>query len=183
TSWISIIYVQRFREIYFAVFKGNDQFARGFWQEATQFYTKSLDICPLIYTATYLSNRAAAYIKLKDWERAISDCSQALEIGALNDKPLERRAYCYAQQEEKYEQAIEDYQSLLKLYPGKKNIYEDKINSLKRSVDERNERMKKEMMSKLKDLGNMCLRPFGLSTDNFQLTQQPGGGYSISMKK
>lgn len=40
-----------------------------------------------------------------------------------------------------------------------------------------------EMISKLKDFGNMCLKPFGLSTDNFEMVQQPGGGYSISMKK
>ncbi|KAL3999051.1 TPR repeat family protein [Acanthocheilonema viteae] len=166
--------------------QGNDYFGQGFWYEAVHSYTKSLDICPLIYThdrATYFSNRAAAYMKLKDWEKAIEDCSKALEIGAPNDKPLERRAHCYAQLEEKYEQAIEDYESLQKLYPERKNDYIKKIADLKRAIDEHNERMKREMISKLKDFGNMCLKPFGLSTDNFEMVQQPGGGYSISMKK
>ncbi|VDK69459.1 unnamed protein product [Onchocerca ochengi] len=166
--------------------QGNDHFNQGFWHEAAQSYTKSLDICPLIYTcdrATYLSNRAAAYIKLRDWEKAIEDCSEALEIGAPNDKPLERRAHCYAQLEEKYEQAVEDYESLLKMHPERRNDCVKKIADLKRAIDERNERMKKEMISKLKDFGNMCLKPFGLSTDSFEMVQQPGGGYSISMKK
>uniref|UniRef100_A0A915PKL4 Uncharacterized protein n=1 Tax=Setaria digitata TaxID=48799 RepID=A0A915PKL4_9BILA len=166
--------------------QGNDHFGQGFWYEAVQSYTKSLDICPLIYAcdrATYLSNRAAAHMKLKDWEKAIEDCSEALEIGAPNDKPLERRAHCYAQIEEKYEKAIEDYESLLKMHSDRRNEYLMKIASLKRAIDERNERMKKEMISKLKDFGNMCLKPFGLSTDNFEMVQQPGGGYSISMKK
>lgn len=63
--------------------------------------------------------------------------------GAPNDKPLERRAHCCAQLEEKYEQAIEDYESLQKMYPERRSDYVKKIADLKRAIDERNERMKK----------------------------------------
>ncbi|KHN79122.1 Tetratricopeptide repeat protein 1 [Toxocara canis] len=143
--------------------EGNRRFGEGNWHEAAELYTKALDCCPLVFASersVYLSNRAACYIKLSDWDAAIKDCTEAMELGALNEKPLERRAHCYSQTEENYDRALQDYEELMKRYPNKE-----------------------DMLAKLKDLGNMCLRPFGLSTDNFQLTPQPGGGYSISIKK
>jgi hypothetical protein len=51
-------------------------------------------------------------------------------------------------------------------------------------VAEQQEKMKEEMMGKLKDLGNSVLGHFGMSLDNFKMEKDPNsGGYSIKMQQ
>jgi hypothetical protein len=55
---------------------------------------------------------------------------------------------------------------------------------VKQIVDERTEKMKAEMLDKLKGFGNTILGKFGLSTDNFQMVQDPTtGSYSINFSQ
>ena len=77
---------------------------------------------------------------------------------------------------------MKDYQSVIELDP--KNVAAHKaVRDLPAKIEERNEKMKKEMMDNLKKLGNMVLKPFGLSTNNFKMEQNENGSYNIQFQQ
>lgn len=84
---------------------------------------------------------------------------------------------------DKLDECLADYKKILELDPSH-NEARAAVVRLPPMIEKRNEELKKEMLGKLKDLGNMILRPFGLSTDNFQLQQDPESkGYKINFKQ
>lgn len=162
--------------------KGNTQFKSGEHVEAEESYTAALRLCPVSYSkerSILFSNRAAARMHQDKKEDAISDCSKAIELNPNYVRAILRRAELY-EKTEKLDEALEDYKTVLEKDPGIPAAREACMR-LPRQIEERNEKLKEEMMSKLKDLGNMVLRPFGLSTNNFQLNQDANtGSYSIN---
>ncbi|CAL8307599.1 unnamed protein product [Gadus morhua 'NCC'] len=161
--------------------EGNALFKSGEHLEAELRYTAALRACPVCFSrerAVLFSNRAAACLHLDRKESAIADCSKALELDPGYVRALLRRAQLY-EASEQLEQALQDYQTLLEAQPAHPEA-RTACMRLPREIEEKNERLKEEMMGKLKDLGNMFLRPFGLSTNNFQVNQDPAGAYSIN---
>ncbi|XP_074865694.1 tetratricopeptide repeat protein 1 isoform X2 [Carettochelys insculpta] len=162
--------------------KGNKQFKNGEYGEAEDSYTKAVQVCPACYQkdrSVLFSNRAAARMKQDKTEAALSDCSKAIELDPNYIRALLRRAELY-EKTEKLDEALEDYKIVLEKDPSVHHAREACMR-LPRQIEERNERLKTEMLGKLKDLGNLVLRPFGLSTDNFQVKQDSStGSYSIS---
>lgn len=78
---------------------------------------------------------------------------------------------------------MEDFKKALELDPNCHEAREAQ-RRLPPLINERNEKMKAEMIDKLKDLGNMILRPFGLSTKNFELKQdETTGSYSVNFNQ
>lgn len=161
--------------------QGNDFFKKGDYMEAVSIYTQGLQTCPLAYNkerSILYANRAAAKSKLLEKEPAISDCAKAIELNPSYVKAYVRRAQLY-EETEKFDEALEDYKKVLTFDPAHTEA-NYAVRRLPPLIQERNEKLKAEMLGKLKDLGNMMLKPFGLSTNNFELQKDPNsGGYSV----
>ena len=69
---------------------GNAAFARGDFEGAVKSYTVCLGLKKDNVTA--FSNRAMAYLKLKEYNNAEADCSAALKVDKTHLKSLQRRA-------------------------------------------------------------------------------------------
>jgi hypothetical protein len=84
--------------------------------------------------------------------------------------------------------SLEDYQALSKPSHQLSSLDNKAVQAALRELPPRLNKAKDEemadMMGKLKQLGNGILKPFGLSTDNFQFTQdQKSGGYSMQFNQ
>ncbi|XP_006864984.1 PREDICTED: tetratricopeptide repeat protein 1 [Chrysochloris asiatica] len=162
--------------------EGNEQFKKGDYIEAESSYSQALQTCPACFQtdrSILFSNRAAARMKQDKKEMAISDCSKAIQLNPSYIRAILRRAELY-EKTDKLDEALEDYKSVLEKDPSVPQAREACMR-LPKQIEERNERLKEEMLGKLKDLGNLVLRPFGLSTENFQIKQDSStGSYSIN---
>lgn len=162
--------------------EGNELFKKGDYVEAEDIYSQALLKCPALYQkerAILYSNRAAARLKQDKTEPALADCTKAIELNPDYIRALLRRAELY-EKTDKLDEALADYKSVLEKDLSCRQAKEACMR-LPRQIEERNERLKEEMISKLKDLGNLVLKPFGLSTENFQVNQDNNtGSYSIN---
>merc|ERR1719245_1353606 len=84
---------------------------------------------------------------------------------------------------DKPHEAMKDFEKVLEFDPGHKDA-RMAVMRLPEKIKAKDEKLKEEMMSNLKNLGNMVLKPFGLSTNNFSMVQDPNtGGYNIQFKQ
>ncbi|KAK1934331.1 Tetratricopeptide repeat protein 1 [Phytophthora citrophthora] len=158
---------------------GNKFFSRGSYLDAIECYTTALKLCPTeeeysYNRAVYFSNRAACLLRLGRTEESVDDCTQAVTLSPTYVKALLRRAEAL-EKLDKLEEALADYDAVLKIDPTVRTAVKGH-ERLQKIVHERQEKMKAEMMDKLKGFGNTILGKFGLSTDNFQMVQDPATG-------
>lgn len=95
--------------------QGNDLYKAGKILEASVAYSEGLQYNPS--NAILLCNRAACRLKLGHYEKAVEDCTSALEAQPNYLKALLRRANCFVKME-KWEKAMRDYETLKKEMPG-----------------------------------------------------------------
>ncbi|XP_068745520.1 tetratricopeptide repeat protein 1-like [Montipora capricornis] len=165
--------------------QGNGYFKRSEYPEAKEFYTNAIKICPDDFAkekSIFHANRAACLVKMDQYEEAIDDCTKALDLNSDYMKVRLRRAQCY-EHEDRLEEALEDYQKVFDA-DRSSHVAREALMRLPEQIRVKHEKMKEEMMGKLKELGNVFLRPFGLSTENFKVQQDPStGGYSVNFQK
>ncbi|CAN7990109.1 unnamed protein product [Ixodes hexagonus] len=164
---------------------GNNRFKEGQYTEALEAYTEALRISPLCATqerSVLFSNRAAAWTRLEKKKLAVKDCTTAIELNPSYLKPVLKRAQLHKELDN-LDDSLKDYQRVLEMDPS---IGEARhaCMTLPDQIKERNERLQAEMLGKLKELGNLCLKPFGMSTENFKLVKdEASGGYQIKFQK
>lgn len=86
--------------------KGNECMKAKEFQEAIACYGKALDLCPT--DAATFSNRAMAYLKTKEYARALEDAEAAIKLKEDYVKAYHRRGKAYLALN-KVEMAIRDF--------------------------------------------------------------------------
>lgn len=106
--------------------EGNNAFKARDYQRAVELYGQALEVDPTNkdMNSKILQNRAQAHINLKNYESAISDCTEALRLDPGYVKAMKVRAKAYAAAE-KWEDAVRDYKSVAENNPSEKGIQED----------------------------------------------------------
>lgn len=163
--------------------EGNRLFASQDWQQAQVQYSAALQMAPAASSqrAVYFANRAACALKLQQWSDAMKDCSAAVAIDPNYTKAYLRRATAYEESDD-LDRSLADYDKVFELDSSHISA-KAKAAKLRPVVEERREKMKEEMMGKLKELGNTVLGKFGMSVDNFKAVKGPDGGYSLSFQQ
>nr|KAF6347580.1 tetratricopeptide repeat domain 1 [Pipistrellus kuhlii] len=142
--------------------EGNEQFKKGDYIEAESSYSQALQTCPSCFQkdrSILFSNRAAARMKQDKKEMAISDCSKAIQLNPSYIRALLRRAELY-ESTDKLDEALEDYKSILEKDPSVHQAREACMR-LPKQIEERNERMKEEMLGKFVSLTSLDHRYLG----------------------
>ncbi|XP_021804110.1 TPR repeat-containing thioredoxin TTL4-like [Prunus avium] len=111
--------VRKARAVTVSRSKGNELFKTARFSEACVAYGEGLEHDP--YNSVLLCNRGACRSKLGQLDKAIEDCTAALNVRPSYSKARLRRAHCNAKLE-KWQASIQDYEILLKETPGDEEV-------------------------------------------------------------
>lgn len=103
--------------------EGNNEYKAGRWQAAIDKYTEALAVDPANKSTNskILQNRALCYSKLKDYEKAISDCEEALRLDPSYTKARKTKANALGGAE-KWEDALREWKALAEADPSDASI-------------------------------------------------------------
>ncbi|CAN6293120.1 unnamed protein product [Urochloa humidicola] len=167
--------------------EGNKLYGAGQYEEALSQYDTALQIATELESAEDIrsashSNRAVCFLRLGKHDEAVKESTKALELNPSYLKALLRRAEAHEKLEH-YDEAIADMKKVIELDPSNQQATRS-LFRLESLAAEKREKMKEEMIGKLKDLGNSVLGHFGMSVDNFKAVKYPNtGSYSVQFQK
>ncbi|XP_062078512.1 uncharacterized protein LOC133783012 [Humulus lupulus] len=170
-----------------AKLEGNQFYSSGQFEEALSKYELALQLAPEMTSSVEIcstchSNRAICYLKMGKYEETVKECTKALELNPSYIKALLRRGEAHEKLEH-FEEAIADMKKILDLDPSNDQARKS-IHRLEPLAEEKREKMKEEMIGKLKEMGNSLLGRFGMSVDNFKAVKDPNtGSYSVSFQR
>ena len=125
-----------------------------------------------------LCNKGICFNKLHDYDKALDSFKGALRYNKDYSKALCNKMLLLHKKEE-FLEAYEDFKRLKDLDYKLWENYRNMENELAYKAEIQKKKMTDEMLGKLKDVGNTILGKFGLSLNNFQMTPNGQGGYSI----
>ena len=162
---------------------GNARYKSSDFYEGIRYYGRALAYCPVDATheharAVFHSNRGACYMALGKHRLVVEECTRAIELDPRYVRALMRRAKAY-EVLDRLEDAVEDLNAAVDIDKSYIPALQEQ-RRIKKLYEEKTEKMKEEMLGKLKGFGNTILGKFGMSLDNFKLTPQDGGGYSVA---
>ncbi|KAG6413099.1 hypothetical protein SASPL_125800 [Salvia splendens] len=166
--------------------EGNLLFKDGLYEDALSKYGCAIQNAPVGDSSSEIrsichANSATCFFKLQKYEESVKECTKALELNPTYMKALLRRAEA-REKLEQYEESITDMTKVIELDPANDQARRAIIR-LKPLADEKREKMKEEMIGKLKEMGNSILGRFGMSVDNFKAVKDPNtGSYSVSFQ-
>ena len=162
---------------------GNARYKNQDFFEGIRYYGQALAYCPTDATYAHAravchSNRGACYMALGKYRYVVEETSLAIELDPRYIRALMRRAKAYELMD-RLEDAVEDLNAAVQVDQSYVPALQEqrRVNELYKI---KTEKMKDEMLGKLKGFGNTILGKFGMSLDNFKLKPQDGGGYSVS---
>jgi tetratricopeptide (TPR) repeat protein len=128
------------------------------------------------------SNAALALVTMQRHQEAIEQCTYAVTLDPQYLKAYFRRGQCYEALGQA-RSAVADYKKCLELDPAQVPAQQG-VMRVGPAAAEEERRQVEEMKTAFKGLANKFLGLFNLSTDNFQMVQDPAtGGYSVNFQQ
>ncbi|XP_071627979.1 protein unc-45 homolog B-like [Temnothorax longispinosus] len=137
--------------------KGNEEYKKGNWAKALNHYTNALRLAEdnAEEAAVYYKNRAAVYLMLHDYDKAVKDCDMALMIHRIHN--VLDLAFNMSAEKEKRETAMNNYNLLVlaREKVGAEQIFEEE-NLFKITHVVKLQKNEKMICSAIRIVGELC---------------------------